>query len=128
MKSFLLLAEHFSDHPDSTFSVLRCGIDKYSFRADAVAPFFIEGTLVVRILADPKDHGSHKAALRLVDSNGMDTIPMMEPDFSTNPSGGWLNICIIFKFPMQAIGRYTFMLTIDSIQMDTYNIYLETPK
>lgn len=125
MKAFILLADAASAHPDGTFSLLRAGITDVSVPKGQ--PLVFHGAFVARIVGTIGDAGSHSLAIRVTTEDGKPVAPDVQGQFTIPSGGGATQVVASFNMVMPAYGRYTFWLSVDRKEADSWEIRVQEP-
>lgn len=125
MKAWILLADAASAHPDGTFSLLRGGITELNVPRGQ--PLVFQGAFVARVSGSIGDAGPHQLAIRVTNEDGKSVAPNLDGAFTIPPGGGATQVVARFNLSFPAYGRYTFFLTIDRQQADSWDIRAQEP-
>jgi len=125
VKAWILLADAASAHPDGTFSLLRGGITELNVPRGQ--PLAFQGAFVVRVFGSIGDAGPHELAIRVTSEDGKSVAPNLQGNFNIPPGGGATQVVASFNLIFPAYGRYTFFLTIDRQQADSWEIKAQEP-
>ena len=118
MEAIIILAEAVTTHPDSTFSMLRGGLN----RVWGELPVILRGDLFVRFAADSSEQGAHEWSILIIDEDGKDVMPRLSGSFEVPPGGGNGNVVMKFSCQFVKYGKYSFRLTIDRQLDKRWNI------
>ena len=86
------------------------------------APYALHASLVSRIEAELGDDGVHQFDLRCMNDDGAEVMPKMQGQFTAPHGGGANNLILNFQTAFPSTGRYTFVLRVDNVQLDTCTI------
>jgi hypothetical protein len=120
MKAFILLSDAARPHPDGTFSLLRGGIGQV--QAPQGQPIKFRGSMVVRIKGTLSETGEHDVRVRLLDEDGHQIPPEIGGTFSVPEGGGAAQIVADFDFVLPRYGRFTFAVSVDRLEQDTWEV------
>ena len=118
MKARMTLAEAATGHPDGTLSMLRAGIT----HTWGQLPVGLQAALAVRIEGEMGDAGPHEFDLRCMDTDGAEVMPQLKGQFEVPKGGGVMNFVLNFSMGFPQHGRYTFVLRVDNVQQDNWQI------
>ena len=125
MKAWIVLADAASAHPDGTFSLLRGGITELNVPKGQ--PLVFQAAFVARVLGSIGDAGEHRLEIRVTNEDGQPVAPNVEGSFSIPAGGGATQVVASFNLRFPEYGRYTFWLTIDRQQADSWEIRAQEP-
>lgn len=123
MKAFILLADSASAHPDGTFSLLRAGITEVNIPQGQPTAF--HGAFVARIVGTIGDAGQHALAIRITTEDGKAVAPDVQGQFTIPGGGGSTQVVASFNMGLPAFGRYTFWLSIDRKEADSWEVRVQ---
>ena len=109
MKVKLIVAESAASHPDNTFSLLRGGVNQLT--SDRF-PAVFDGALVVRIIGDPSESGTHSLRCVLVDQDGGE-LSRLEAGFQIPQGGGNSALIVRTSQEFPRPGIYSFRVAVD---------------
>jgi hypothetical protein len=110
----MILAESASNHPDGTFSLLRGGISQlYSHRF----PVPFDGAIIIRIVGDPAESGTHSLRCVVVHQDGGE-LSRFEVGFDVREGGGGSALVLKMRQTFAKPGYYSFRVAVDSHVMD----------
>ena len=81
-------------------------------------PYNLQASLVSRIEAELGDAGTHNFDLRCMNDDGAEVMPKMQGQFNAPQGGGANNLILNFATAFPKLGRYTFVLRVDNVQLD----------
>ena len=125
MKAFILLSDAASAHPDGTFSLLRAGITDVNIPQGQ--PLVFHGAFVARIVGTSGDAGAHALAIRVMTQDGKAVAPDVQGQFSIPDGGGATQVVANFNLLFPAHGRYTFWLSVDRNEADSWEVRVREP-
>lgn len=123
MRGFIMLADAARAHPDGTFSLLRGAIDRTYTPSNQ--PIHFRGSVVAHIKGSMNEAGPHDFRLRVLNEEGHPVAPDNEGNFVVPKGGGGANIIGDIQLILPAYGRYTFSLSVDKHELDTWELRAE---
>ena len=123
MRAFLVLSDTARAHSDGTFSLLRGGIGNVQTPSNQAIQF--RGSVVARITGNMSEAGSHEFMIRILNEDGQPVAPDMGGTFNVPEGGGAGNVVADFGLILPQPGRYTFALSVDRHEIDTWEIRAE---
>jgi hypothetical protein len=123
VKGILILSDAARIHADNTVSMLRAGINRLAGPRNR--PLFFRGSLVGRISTTRGEGGSHQFKVSTIDADGNPIASEMSGGFEAPPGGGHHLLVMDMQLVLPGSGTYTFCLSIDNVQMDTWDLKVE---
>ncbi len=121
-----MIADAARAHPDGTFSLLRGGIDRLTVAEGQ--PLRMRGSILGRITGSINEAGPHTFRIRVVNEDGQQVAPEINGSFNVPEGGGSAQLAIDFDFNFPDVGRYTFSLTVDNHESDTWEVRAVRPE
>jgi hypothetical protein len=120
MKGFIFVSDAARAHPDGTFSLLRGGIDR--IHTPSNQPIQFRGAIVARMTGTMNEAGPHEFKIRILNEDGQPVAPDIQGSVNVPEGGGAANIVGEFALMLPRDGRYTFSLSVDRHEIDTWEV------